>query len=902
MVHTPSPKSELLLFLSKQQGELISNNQMKIFQDYQELNEVLNQIKDKDYNIFKFIYHHRNKIHSLLYDFDEIIKINEFKLKFDFTELYYLNLLIVENDEIINYTCTFDTLNGYKNVIKKFDEENNITYKMISYKMILNLINNYCNSHNDEEINEEEINKIINENENGIKNNIDKFKNEFNIKEENIREMRIDILYCEILISLIKFNNFDNYDYLYNILNVLELEKIDIGNAILIPLQETLKENNDYMKKFIIKTEEDLHDEKIVNFYYILLKYILKSEIFIYQIPFLLEAKKRIIKLIKSDKIIYIKKNILNQEIIKRYKYIIEILSGSKYFFEIKKDEIYRLKKVLKYYKLFYFESRVKDKEKIELDIKNKNKKSEYLKFYDEAVKGNNIYPLIKNLYFTSNNKEINSEKSLNESIKKFENVIRTIKDRKFVKLANRKIYANYFKDKNNYEILLNVFTRKDIYSLINYAQKNINNNRNSSKHNLFNNNKKLIDDKFKQNKFAKSDITKLQQEKKEVITYENTYIISHNNTEMELQKIIENKNSNIGFIKEINGEYFLYIKDDKVVVLLDKHFNKVLEINDYNDKILIVFAINSDKDKMKNLTTNKEDHLEIVLYSYNFVFLTSINLQEKKTNTKKYDISEITFILKDLSINLDSKSKEIFLMKIPYIKNISFLNSILINENILALISNSDDPEYKHILKFYNLIEKKYYQREIRGYSFILSPNGLELLPKLNKENKFRILLCACKKYNKGQKNGILLINPQIEENKDIEHPFNNTDNFEVFCFCQLLYDKGENNGEAKFIDTNYFLVGGYDTNLKKGKIFLYKMKYGERAYNTTIEYVQEIVIKEGNDINSFDGFNASINCIKQSIRTGNILVGCSNGNIYILTPPDLNYFLEKDAEEKNM
>ena len=146
--------------------------------------------------------------------------------------------------------------------------------------------------------------------------------------------------------------------------------------------------------------------------------------------------------------------------------------------------------------------------------------------------------------------------------------------------------------------------------------------------------------------------------------------------------------------------------------------------INDYNDKILNVFAINSDKDKMKNLTTNKEDHLEIVLYSYNFVFLTSINLQEKKTNTKKYDISEITFILKDLSINLDSKSKEIFLMKIPYIKNISFLNSILINENILALISNSDDPEYKHILKFYNLIEKNYYQREIREFYYVLVKN----------------------------------------------------------------------------------------------------------------------------------------------------------------------------------
>jgi hypothetical protein len=57
------------------------------------------------------------------------------------------------------------------------------------------------------------------------------------------------------------------------------------------------------MKQFIIKTEEDLCVEKIINFYYILLNFILKNDIFIYQLQFLLETKKTIIKLIKSNKI-----------------------------------------------------------------------------------------------------------------------------------------------------------------------------------------------------------------------------------------------------------------------------------------------------------------------------------------------------------------------------------------------------------------------------------------------------------------------------------------------------------------------------------------------------------------------------------------------------------------------
>ena len=135
--------------------------------------------------------------------------------------------------------------------------------------------------------------------------------------------------------------------------------------------------------------------------------------------------------------------------------------------------------------------------------------------------------------------------------------------------------------------------------------------------------------------------------------------------------------------------------------------------------------------------------------------------------------------------------------------------------------------------------------------------------MPKLNKENKFRILLCACKKYKKEQRNGILLANPQMEEPIDVEHPFYDTGNFEVYCFCPILCDiekkKGDEGrgdlGNKKLIDTNYFLVGGFDTDLREGKILLYKINYGERSYNTTIEYVQDIIFKDRGDIDAFNG-----------------------------------------------
>ena len=1087
MEYILTPKSELLLYLTKQ-GLLIANKSFNFFQDYNLLNETLHQINDQDYNIFKFIYHFRNNIHALLYECDQTIKIDELKLKFDFEELFYLDLLINENEEIINYSYDFDLLiNFYNFIILKNEASNYFIYKIAIMRAFLTLIKNFSDSDNyNEDINEEKIDKIKNEVETEFNKYIDKFKEVFNINED-IREMKLDNLYSIILISLIKSNKFNDYNYLYNIFHEMELEKIDIGNIIFKDLQETLKENNDYMKKFIIKTEEDLYDEKKINFYYLLFKFILKNEFFIYQISLLLETKKIIIELIKFKKIKNSKIKHLSNETIERFKYVLEIFAGSKYYFEQHKKEINKLETVLEYYKLYYFETKVEDIEKIEQDIKNKNEDSEYLKDYEEANKKINFYPIIEKIYITSDNEGINSEKSLQDSYNNFITLYKLIKDRKFNKMRINNNFSQFFKDKNNYELLLEAFTKEEIDSFINYLnlpkkqEKLSDENENLSTFYKYNNksdifkqykkilyitnnysikpkneiisinegqNNKTQEDKNSDNQkqikleyvniddymdwvkeiLNKSLIEiKTNKEKKEIeykrISYgdnnsiiqkdefsellnkldeknglkiffkevenkiktefnhnfslkfyielknegknniEATYIfydpknekdklsfykdenILINGTESNLQgfnfmineinqekykdleypekkdlnlskkanddqiieiiDIIENKNGDNGFIKEINKEYFIYVRSDNIIILIDVQFNQVMKINDYeNNKILNVIEFFREKENIpENKETSKEneklkkskktDELKIAVFCNNYFFITKINLKEEKTETKKYDINNIFWFS-----SLEFKKNTEFIKN--QISSKKYFNSIRINENIIALSSNSNIPGGSDVIEFSYLKNKKYIQKKISDYSFIVSTNGLELMPKLKKENKFKILLCACKNYKKEQKNGILLVIINMEENIDIKNTFCDTENFEVYCFCPLLYDEDGNNNETRnIVESNYFLVGGFDTYLGEGKILLYKINYEEKIDNTTIEYKQEIVFKARDDM---DAFNGPINCITQSTKTGHILVSCSDGNIYLLTPPNISYYLNEDEEEEEI
>ena len=54
-----------------------------------------------------------------------------------------------------------------------------------------------------------------------------------------------------------------------------------------------LNNNENYINDYILINNEDFSNEKKINFYFILFKYILKNSIYIYQLPFILKTKKK---------------------------------------------------------------------------------------------------------------------------------------------------------------------------------------------------------------------------------------------------------------------------------------------------------------------------------------------------------------------------------------------------------------------------------------------------------------------------------------------------------------------------------------------------------------------------------------------------------------------------------
>jgi len=168
-------------------------------------------------------------------------------------------------------------------------------------------------------------------------------------------------------------------------------------------------------------------------------------------------------------------------------------------------------------------------------------------------------------------------------------------------------------------------------------------------------------------------------------------------------------------------------------------------------------------------------------------------------------------------------------------------------------------------------------------------------------------------------EENGILVINPQIQENRSVEHYFYKTDNFEPYCFCQILMVENKNNNfdniddeykkNIKIKETDYFFVGGFDEEKRRGAIKLYKVNFNEKSYNRKIEYLQDIEFLQDKeylqdiDLNKF--FDGPINCIIQSRIRGNIIVTCYDGNIYLFSLPNINFYLDEEKakiDNKNL
>ena len=271
----------------------------------------------------------------------------------------------------------------------------------------------------------------------------------------------------------------------------------------------------------------------------------------------------------------------------------------------------------------------------------------------------------------------------------------------------------------------------------------------------------------------------------------------ANDETILEIIKIIESKNNYNGFITELNNGFFVYAKNDNSIVIIDNKYNPVVEIKDYGDKIINVcemLPVEAKKNDSKK--TDEEYNLQFVSFGNKQLYLTELNTKSLKYKIKQLDVSHLYsfscnemkknnfFVIgknmasyyTNLFTNSDASEYQIKLNKQDKQNksnkqnesnepNKSYFNSIRINENVAAITSNSLFPNGDDILNFLNVKKRKLLPDEIKGYSFIISQNGLEIMPKNDKE-KNKILLCACKKYTKYQENGILLVYLKYVEN----------------------------------------------------------------------------------------------------------------------------------------
>ncbi len=284
-----------LLFSEKNDEKENNNPIFKLLSNLQEIESILN-LNEND--SIRFLYFNRIKSHSILYDNEEVINIKLINDNDKLDFYIYLCFLIEENLSVVNYIYSI-------NVIKKINDmqtriKNEKIQKLIMAKIIIVLINNYEQSDNEEDTDNTDLNSLKNFNMEIINDNI-KELNQYNINKNNFLSKKLEEIYSEIIKYLIINNKLDDSEFTNNILKQINLKYIYITKVMFDEIAKLLKSENDYIKDYVIKEYNDLFDLKKINFYYILIRYILKITFYIYEIPFLLETMIKIKTLIKQN-------------------------------------------------------------------------------------------------------------------------------------------------------------------------------------------------------------------------------------------------------------------------------------------------------------------------------------------------------------------------------------------------------------------------------------------------------------------------------------------------------------------------------------------------------------------------------------------------------------------------
>ena len=279
-------KNERILFfnLIAKQKNLMYIKELNLIKQFifplykKDINRItIKNIYNNPYNSnFKYLYSKITELHKLLYKYDLFIEIYPNGNQFMLSNIFYLDLLI--NDYRFSITNYLYELNYIKYLYEyyKNNHKSNTIKKVISFKIINDLIHNYIGS---DFFNEEEDSNQLTEIENDIKNS--KVNIEISFLGEINFDKKIDEIYADIIVSLIINKKFDDFYYIYNIIMQLELEKIDITKFIFEKILELLDNNQDINKYYrILKLEDLFNKEQKFDFYPIKI-YIKKSYFYI---------------------------------------------------------------------------------------------------------------------------------------------------------------------------------------------------------------------------------------------------------------------------------------------------------------------------------------------------------------------------------------------------------------------------------------------------------------------------------------------------------------------------------------------------------------------------------------------------------------------------------------------
>ena len=918
--------------------------------------EVQNFLNLKSQRKYEYFYLNKEHIHQILYDEEKIIKIQSNTPEKNLHNLFYIILLIKHQPYLTNYIYEYNYIENVNNFRKN---SNNELSNFLLSRIIMELIDNYKGA--DEfynYIHEKRINEIYEENKKVMNISLLTRFN-FNLIKKEVESNALEEIYSFIIISLIKEEQFENdFEKTEKIFEQMDLQEINITEKIygkLLPLFTGVN-NNSYLQKYSINSINDIYKEANINFYFIMFKFIFKNPMDIYDIPFFNKSRNALLKIIKlkSDKLA---ENSINLDIKFRIKidFVIQAFCNSNYYFsKYLGVKFVQLKYILKYYNNYLFytkKSEVKELENLFNEIKVEIDYEKILQDKENAEKFNLIYPIIKCMNEENKNEknEEIKENNIRLCVRKWEEIANNIKIQK-IKKEDKIFLKKCFSREENKDLLIQIFN-KDIYEYtikeinneeykkivkdkniinendnsnyqktseteikieeIEIADKSIEDNRNNEINKFL---PIITDNTINQDNQTKNNITDKNAskskatiiydseiQKNEIIFDENeSFLLTYLSTIGKHEKFAE-------FVTEISNG-FLMSGGDESLFIYNQEYKKIKSIENM-DWVTNVSEITEEvgkrntqespklialsKQELSLLRFDPDEIITTVFRVYNF----DLYATNKCLNVQDY----FSIFCTDYGIYYaDNLFSKIAMKRINKIKNGAYRGGIIIDDKIAAFTSNKSLKGGEDVIEFFNYISKKSINK-IKGFSFVTSPNGLSLMTTPENSSKSKVLLCACKKYNSHQKNGILLVNTKIERRQPIKKKFYNTGNYEVYCFCPIMRrtDGPESifNYNKNFIETNYFLVGGYEKKKGKGILKLYKLIKNEDDEDIGIEFIQDIQFKKGKE---FKGFNEPISCITQSKRNGKIIISSWDGNICLFSCPRIETFIKYEQRTK--